>query len=460
MLAEPLPVLRSAMPGACPFFDINRVPLRLFGADALSGTMAFVVVGSGAAGISAAEKLRQLGKEVVLVSRWTKAYSLCSLPYMLSGEVQEKRVFTHDRKAFEAMGIRPVLGKEARSIDVEGRTLLMDDGQRISYDALLVATGSVPFVPPGLSCGSSGVFSFNSIEDTRRLMDASRSARNALVNGAGFSGLECAYALRKRGLDVSVVEMEDRVLPRILDRDMSPPVEELLADNGVKVHLRTRVKGITGDGGRASVHLSSDKGEEAVRTDLVVLCLGVRPDIPLSRSAGLRTNRGIVVGSDMQSSVPGIYAAGDVAEFEDAIPATWLTAAIQGSVAASNMAGRKATFTHLSQVNIATLFGVPVVGIGTPATYSKEPHESRIWKEGSIWRKLITVGGKAAGYQAVGDLKVRGMVSLLSKELQPLQDAFARWGLHHPALSCPSALGLRPGPVRASGHTRKPRGAR
>lgn len=422
--------------------------------------MAFVVIGSGAAGISAAEKLRQLGKEVVLVSRWTRSYSLCSLPYMLSGEVPEERLFTHDEKAFEATGIRPILGKDATSIDVEGKKLILDDGQCVSYDALLIATGSVPFVPAGLSGDSPHVFFFNSLEDTRRLMEASRSARTAVIIGAGFSGLECAYALRKRGLAVSVVEMEDRVLPRILDRDMSPPVEEVLTANGVKIHLRTRVQGLTMDGEQACVRLSSDDGAKDVSTDLTVLCLGVRPDIPLARSARLGINRGIIVGNDMQSSAPGIYAAGDVAEFEGAIPATWLTAAIQGSVAASNMAGRKAAFSHLSQVNIATLFGVPVIGIGTPETYLKEPHESRLWKERSVWRKLITSGGKAAGYQAVGDLKGRGMVSLLTKELKPLQDAFARWGRHHPALSCPAALGLRPGPARAAGHTRKPRGTR
>ena len=422
--------------------------------------MAFVVIGSGAAGISAAEKLRQLGKEVAVVSRWTRSYSLCSLPYMLSGEVAEERLFNYDEKAFEATGIRPILGKDAISIDIEGKQLILEDGQRISYDALLIATGSIPFVPTGVSGDSPHVFFFNSLEDTRRLMEASRSAKSAVVIGAGFSGLECAYALRTRGLAVSVVEMEDRVLPRILDRDMSPPVEEVLAANGVKLYLRARVQDLTMDGEQACVRLSSDDGAKDIRTDLTVLCLGVRPDIPLARLAGLRTNRGIVVGSDMQSSVPGIYAAGDVAEFEGAIPATWLTAAIQGSVAASNMAGRKATFSHLSQVNIATLFGVPVVGIGTTATYLKEPHESRLWKKGPVWRKLITSRGKAAGYQAVGDLKGRGMVSLLSKELKPLQDVFARWGRHHPALSCPAALGLRPGRARASGHTRRPRGTR
>ena len=404
--------------------------------------MAFVIIGSGAAGIQAATRLRELGREVVLVSREPRAYSLCSLPYVLSGEFAEERIMTQDARALRDVGVRPMFGREAREVDPAARTVRLDDGSDLAYDSLLIATGSVPFKPPILMVDIPGLFYFNSLDDTRKLMEAAKTARMAVVIGAGFSGLECAYALRKRGLEVSVVEMEGRVLPRILDGDMSPPVEEIMETNGVHLHLKSKVLGFGPKDGRISVELEGPVIKMTdVMTDMVVLCLGVRSDISLARSAGVKTDRGIIVGPNMQTSVPGIYAAGDVAEFDGQIPATWLTAAIQGGIAASNMAGEKATFSHLDQVNIATLFGTPVVGIGTPAAYEKGKFEQTLWKREGVWRKLIMTDGKTTGFQSVGDLNVKGLVSLLSKDMAPLQETFARFGLSHPALACAPLFG-------------------
>jgi len=417
--------------------------------------VAFVVIGTGAAGIQAALRFRELGKEVLLVGRETRAYSLCSLPYVLSGEFPEERIYTYNEEDLRKLGIEPILGREVREIYPSCKKIGLDNGDELGYDGLLIATGSVPFKPPILMEDIPGLYYFNSLDDTRRLSDASKNAKSAAVIGAGFSGLECAYALRKRGLEVSVVEMEDRVLPRILDRDMSPPVEELLAQNGVTVHLRSKVPGFGPKEGRISVQLEGpDKTSSSVIADLVVMCLGVRPDLSLARSAGVRTNRGIVVGPDMQTSVPGIYAAGDVAEFEGQIPATWLTAARQGEVAASNLAGKEAKFTHLDQVNIATLFGVPVLGMGTPQAYLKGA-VSNIWKKGEVWRKLITVDGKASGYQSVGSLEIRGLPSLLARELRPVQEIFARAGLGHPALACAPMFGGGNKKILSKSHIRK-----
>lgn len=420
--------------------------------------MAAVVIGSGAAGIQAATRLRELGREVVLVSREARAYSLCSLPYLLSGEFAEERIMTQDARALRETGVQPMFGREAREIRPAAKTVGLDDGTELAYDALLVATGSVPFKPPILMVDIPGLFYFNSLDDTRKLMEAARTAKRAVVIGAGFSGLECAYGLRKRGLDVSVVEMEDRVLPRILDLDMSPPVEEILIKNGVGLYLKNKVLGFRPEQGSISVQLEGpDKKIFDVMTDLVVLCLGVRPDLSLARSAGVKINRGILVGPNMQTSVPGIYAAGDVAEFDGQIPATWLTAAIQGGIAASNMAGKKASFSHLDQVNIATLFGTPVVGIGTPATYQKGPCEQKVWERDGVRRKLIIADGKTTGFQSVGDLRVKGLVSLLSKDLAPLQETFAKAGMGHPMLACAPVFGMKKSPGNRKSYTRKPK---
>jgi nitrite reductase (NADH) large subunit len=423
------------------------------------GPVAFLIIGAGAAGLAAAARLRELGKQVTLVSREARAYSLCSLPYLLSGEVDEARIITHDENALRDMGVEPVFGSQVREVDPSCKLVRLDDGTELSYDGLLIATGSVPFKPPILMVDIPGLFYFNSLEDTHKLMEKAIDSKSAVVIGAGFSGLECAYALRMRGLDVSVVEMEDRVLPRILDRDMSPPVEEILAKNGVRLHLKSKVLGFGPKEGRIAVQLEAPgKAANSIMTDMVILCLGVRPDISLARSAGVKTNRGIVVGPNMQTSVPGIYAAGDVAEFDGQIPATWLTAAIQGGIAASNLAGQRAAVSQLDLVNIATLFGTPVVGIGIPATYQKGPCEQKLWKRQGVWRKLISSGGKTTGFQSVGDLKVKGLVSLLSKDLAPLQETFARAGLHHPSLFCAPVFGIHGAAEGKRSYIRKKKG--
>ncbi|MEM4729372.1 MAG: FAD-dependent oxidoreductase [Thermoplasmata archaeon] len=399
--------------------------------------MASVIIGSGAAGMAAAARLRKLGEEVVLVSRERAVYSLCALPYVLSGEVDEERIITHDEAALREMGVTPHLGAEATGIDPARRRVVLAGGTEIDYDTLLLATGSTPSVPAALKIELPGVHTFNSLQDTRELLSAAAVSRSAVVLGAGLTGLECACALRRRGLEVTVVEMEDRVLPRALDRDMSPPVEEALAKGGVGLRLGTRVTGLSRAGGRNAVRIQGPGGKEGtLEADIVVLCLGVRPELSLARSAGLRTNRGVIVGPDMRTSDPHIFAAGDVAEFEGEIPATWPTAVKQGEVAAVNMAGGRASFTHLDNVNAATIFGLPVFSIGKTASQLEgSPVECELWREGGVWRKLVTINGAVAGYQSVGSHDVYGVPSILQRTAGPLMKRFLRFGASHPLLA-------------------------
>ncbi|MGQ9583505.1 MAG: NAD(P)/FAD-dependent oxidoreductase [Thermoplasmatota archaeon] len=419
--------------------------------------MALVIVGSGAAGLAAAERLASLGREVVLISRDRRAYSLCTLPYVLSGEVEEERVCTHDERSLRALGVEPLLGREAVSIDPSGRRVALDDGSSLAYDKLLIATGSSPLVPPipglerlippatGQSAPPPPVHFFNSMEDARRLARACGGAGSALVLGAGLTGLECACALRARGLPVMVVEMEDRVLPRALDRDMSPPVEEALVKGGVALRLRTRVVGLRSSGSGVEVRVrGQDNAEETLSAGVVVLCLGVRPDLALARAAGLKTAAGVLVGPDMRTSDPHIFAAGDVAEYLGRIPATWPTAFRQGEVAALNMAGVESRFSHLNSVAAATILGLPILSVGATVSQLEGGAAwgecaravSELWRRGGTWRKLVTFDGEVAGYQSVGALALRGLPSLLGRRAGPVVRHLAAFGLHSPALSC------------------------
>ncbi len=428
--------------------------------------MGLVVVGSGAAGLAAVERLRELGKEVALVSRDRRAHSLCTLPYVLSGELEEERVYTHDEPSLRKLGVEPFLGHEAVKVDAQRALLELGDGSSLEYEALLIATGSLPHIPPipGIEPllerptperaherppphprPAPPLYTLNSMEDARRLASASERASSALVLGAGLTGLACACALRRRGLDVTVVEMEGWVLPRTLDPDMSPPVEETLAGGGVGLRLGARVVGVSARGGAVNVRVRArGGGEERLEAGIVVLCLGVRPDLSLARSAGLMTGLGVVVGSDMRSSDPRIFAAGDVAEFSGRIPATWPTAFRQGEVAALNMAGLESRFSELDSVTAATFFGLPVFAVGATASHLEAGAAcgesggvcTELWRRGGAWRKLVTRGGEVVGCQSVGAPSLRGLPSLLGRRVDYLAERFIELGIHSPMLSC------------------------
>ncbi|MBM3147316.1 MAG: FAD-dependent oxidoreductase, partial [Actinobacteria bacterium] len=303
-----------------------------------------VIVGSSAAALSALESFRARDREspVTVVSAEAGApYSRVLLPYYLRGRLTRDGLFIRRRGYWAEMGARTILGVAAERVDASAGRLELADGRRLGFDRLLLATGSRPTRPriPGLD--GPGIHHLWTLEDAGRLDRAFRPGARLLVVGAGFVALQAAWAARRRGLHVTVLELEERILPRVLDDAGAELLRRRILEHGVEVHTCCCTESVEqGAGGQLCV-CAAGIGELAA--DVVVVAAGVRPNDELLRDCCTPGAPGIPVTATMETALAGVFAAGDVACGPVAgggpprIHALWPTAVEQGKVAGANL---------------------------------------------------------------------------------------------------------------------------
>lgn len=314
-------------------------------------TSTFVIVGAGLAGAKAAESLRGWGFEgrVVLVGEETlPPYERPPLSKdYLRGTVGSDAAAVHDVGFYDTHGIELLTSTRVTSIDVASASVAMEPGGPLHYGRLLLATGARPkkLAVPG--SGLDGVFSLRNLGDTDAIRAAAQPGTRAVVIGAGLLGCEVAASLRRSGVEVAMVGRSSVPLQRALGPTVGRVWQTLHADHGVELHLGTEVASLAGSGSVDEVRLSDGT---KLGCDLVVTCIGVSPKTELAETAGLEVRDGVVVDEHLETSVPGIFAAGDVADayhplFGDHVRAEhWWTALTQGPVAAANMLGNHAVY--------------------------------------------------------------------------------------------------------------------
>jgi 3-phenylpropionate/trans-cinnamate dioxygenase ferredoxin reductase subunit len=306
-----------------------------------------IIVGAGAAGDAAADMLRREGYEgpITLVGADESApYDRPNLSKdYLAGTASEEWMPLRSPSFYEDQRIELLLDTRVASIDVTGKRVLLGDGSEREYGALLLATGASPVRLPDEQFGKSGVRYLRTLADSRALIDAAAAGGSAVVLGSSFIGLEVAASLRARGLDVHVVAPEERPLEKILGRDLGDFIRGVHESHGVVFHMGRTARGIEGR------VVTLDNGER-ISADLVVAGIGVRPNDELATSAGLAVDKGIVVNELLETSAPGIFAAGDVARYPDSRSGEririehWVVAQRMGQTAARNILGARERF--------------------------------------------------------------------------------------------------------------------
>ena len=329
-----------------------------------------LILGAGPAGVIAAETIRKHAPQdlVTIVGDEPEApYSRMAIPYLLMGNIGEDGThLRHDAAHYERHRIVLKRGVRATAVDTAARRVTFDDGTTLDYDRLLIATGSTPADPPIPGIRSDGVHHCWTLKDARAIAERAVKGARVLQMGAGFIGCIIMEALAARGVQLSVVEMGDRMVPRMMGPTAGNMIKDWCQAKGVRVFTGTRVEAIE-PGAPLKVRLSN---ADVLETDLVISATGVKPNMDFLQGSGVRCLLGVLTDEHLQTSAPGVYAAGDVAEAFDKVSGKTIVSAIQPNaaeqarVAALNMVGQPATLRGVTQINVLDTLGLISASFG------------------------------------------------------------------------------------------------
>jgi NAD(P)H-nitrite reductase large subunit len=397
--------------------------------------MQHVILGAGPAGVIAAETLRKhkpLDPITLVGDEKEPPYSRMAIPYLLMGNIPESGTWLRKGTGhFEGLQIK-VMQARATRVDPVARTLALDSGEQLRFDTLLIATGSTPVRPPIPGIDLPGVHPCWTLDDARKIMGLAVAGARVLQMGAGFIGCIIMEALSARGVHLSVVEMGDRMVPRMMGATAGGMIKEWCEAKGVEVFTGTRVEAIEA-GTPLSIRLSNGR---QLTADLVISATGVKPNIGFLENSGITCLQGVLTDEHMQTNVPGIYAAGDCAEAFDKISGRTIVSAIQPNasdqarVAGLNMAGQQAQLKGVTQINVLDTLGLVSTSFGdwqgVPGGDQVELTDRRAGRHLSLqFKDDVMVGCNSIGWtDHVGVLRglVEGQVKLGPWKEQLKQD--------------------------------------
>jgi NAD(P)H-nitrite reductase large subunit len=336
-----------------------------------------VILGAGPAGVIAAETIRQHAPHdrITLVGDEAEPpYSRMAIPYLLIGNIDERGTYLRKNAAhFEQLHVTQVRAR-ATSVNTHGKQVLLDNGEALAFDKLLIATGSRPVRLPIPGIDSPQVHPCWTLDDARAIMALAKPGARVIQMGAGFIGCIIMEALAARGVNLTVVEMGDSMVPRMMGPVAGGMIRDWCEAKGVRVFTGAKVEAIVPTGGAhdtvdAPLMVRLSNGQE-LPADLVISATGVKPCIDFLKDSDITCLQGVLTDEHLQTHVPGIYAAGDCAEAFDKVSGTTIVSAIQPNaaeqarVAALNMVGQHATLKGVTQINVLDTLGLISTSFG------------------------------------------------------------------------------------------------
>jgi NAD(P)H-nitrite reductase large subunit len=388
----------------------------------------YLIIGNSAGGIAAAEAIREVDREGVLVIVSDEPYSAYSRPliskYLASGDSLEKILF-RPAGFYSQNNITALLGKKVEYLEPERHLVGLEDGREIGWEKLLLATGGIPIVPKIKGVEKRGVFTFITLDDAKAINEFLDGVNKAVVIGGGLIGMSVSEALVKRGIKVTVVEMKERILNTILDEQASLLVEESLQQAGIRIVTDHTVEEVIGEGIVRGVVL--DSGEE-VTADMVVVAIGVSPRVELVVGTEIGVNRGIVVDRHMATSYPDVYSCGDAAEAYDFVYGTnrlipiWPNAYMGGRVAGYNMAGIQTEYPGGTAMNSLNYFGLAIATAGIVYPPDEPSYEVLSQQDAHCYKKVVLRDNQVVGMLFFGNIEKSGIVFGLMRNRVEVSD--------------------------------------
>ncbi|MDD2414828.1 MAG: FAD-dependent oxidoreductase [Eubacteriaceae bacterium] len=393
----------------------------------------YLIIGNSAAGIGGIQGIREVdpdGTITLVASEPYHTYSRPLISYWLEGRVDQEQMKYRDDDFYEKNGVTTRLGTTVTGIDEGTHMVTLDNGETVSYDKLLLATGSSPFVPPieGKETAQNA-FTFTTMEDAQGVKACLTPESRVVILGAGLIGLKAAEALVDQCAGITIVDLADRVLPSVLDEECATVMENYLTGLGMSFKLKTSITKI----GNAEVTLSDG---DKLPYDILILAVGTRPATGLAQDAGAECERGIVTDDTQKTNLMDIYAAGDCTQSHDISSGTEKNMAIlpnafmQGETAGINMAGGEAHFDKGFPVNAMGIkdFYMLTAGstVGEPIEITGPNHQIR---------KFYISDDELKGYMIMGDCQRGGIYTDLIRKRTHLSSTDWKKLLEAPQLS-------------------------
>lgn len=407
--------------------------------------MRYLIIGNGAAGTAAAQKLRQLdtnGEITILTAEGPDAYSKCLLSDYLFADYREANLRFKEADFYQRHRIQVYSNQQVMAIDFETKSVSSKPiGEakipcnHFEYDKLLIATGSKPVVPriPGLE--RANPYFLNTLADANRIRNDLKQAHQVLIVGAGFIGLEVAFNLRKNGLNVTVVERAARILPTQLDAIAARIITRGLEAEGIQLVLNSAVTIVRPKRNlKRLLRMSSPVSQvdledgSTLEVDMLIMAVGSRPNLDFLKPGQLDGERGILVDKHLRTSVPDVYAAGDVVESVDgatgkrSLSPIWPNAVIQGESAAANMVGIGWELDQLvGMQNAAEFREIPLIAMGQVAADGPEIDELLDFRPvQGVYRKILFRDDRIIGMLFLGDISQSGVIGAFLKAQTPV----------------------------------------
>ena len=385
--------------------------------------MKLVLVGNGLAGMRCLEDLLDMAPEmyditVIGEEPWGN-YNRIMLSPVLSGEKTIEQIMLHAPEWYAEKGIKFIAGDKAVKVERRKKQVITESGLAVNYDRLILATGSKPFMPPIKGNDLDGVLSFRDIYDVNKMIEISQTKQNAIVIGGGLLGLEAAYGLKQRGMNVTVLHLMDRIMERQLDLRASQMLRQSIHEKGIKIITEASTQEILGQDGKV-VGVRLADGTQLL-ADLVVFAVGIRPNTDLAQSAGLRCNRGVVVNDTMQTFDPSIYSIGECIEHRGSVFGLVEPLWGQAFVCATHLAEHGSlTFKTLPTPTQLKVSGVDVFSAGNiEATEDCEDIVLNDEKR-QIYKRLIIQNDKVIGAVLFGDTEDGAWYAELISDQTPI----------------------------------------
>ncbi|MHB1127045.1 MAG: NAD(P)/FAD-dependent oxidoreductase [Bacillota bacterium] len=385
--------------------------------------MSYVIIGNSAAAVGAVEGIRQVdrtGPITIISQEPYHTYSRPLISYYLSGKVDEEKMHYRSRDFYQRHNVETMLACEATGIDVSNCQVVLDDARRVKYDQLLIATGGKPFIPPLQGLDKKNVFTFIKLDDVKKIQELAGKGRRGIIIGAGLIGLKAAEALNILGVELTVVELANRVLSAILDEEAAGIVQGHLESKGIQFQLETTVEKIIGEDSVSGVVLQNG---QQLPCDFLIVAIGVVPNTGVVRDTQVKVNRGIVVDERMRTNVDCIFAAGDVAEGYDVIYGAQRVLPIlpgaycQGETAGKNMAGQVTVYAGGFAMNSIGFFGLPMATAGMIRPDS-EDYEVHVFADAGqkIYRKIVLKDNVLSGFITLNRIDRSGILTGLIRD--------------------------------------------